>query len=174
MPTRAGTSPRVGVGPSRDHLAVGAWRADQAGRAGQQTSIQRRRHPVADQDWSVARENFYAAAREGLDAEIGWITNDGQETTATEAVYDDLLSHAVDGLRTAGFDAADAEAMLEPLFVRVREGVTPADWKRARVRERVEAGDGLAAAITGMQRAYLARQEETLLAGSLADWPALQ
>ena len=173
-PTRSGANARIEFRPIPAQPTVEDSLAFQAAFAGLLTSLPRRRHPVADQDWSVARENFYAAAREGLDAEIGWITNDGQETTATEAVYDDLLSHAVDGLRTAGFDAADAEAMLEPLFVRVREGVTPADWKRARVRERVEAGDGLAAAITGMQRAYLARQEETLLAGSLADWPALQ
>jgi hypothetical protein len=138
--------------------------------AGLMESLTRHEHPVIDQDWAVARENFYAAAREGTASEQRWITNDGKETTDPGAVYDDLFSHAVDGLRTAGCTAEEAEAYVAPLRTRVESGVTPAAWKRDRVGKRVEAGEPLEAAIPAMQRRYVANQTETLLEGSFADW----
>ncbi|MFB6256982.1 MAG: hypothetical protein ABEH58_09715, partial [Haloplanus sp.] len=122
------------------------------------------------QDWDVARHNFYAAARDGFDADIRWITNDGQKTTDTAVVYDDLLSHAVDGLRSVGLSTQAAERYVDPLARRVERETTPAAWKRALVRARLDAGDDLAGAIHAMQRAYIGEQEETLLEGSFTDW----
>ena len=138
--------------------------------AGLMESLTRHEHPVIDQDWAVARENFYAAAERGLASDQRWITNDGKETTDPGAVYDDLFSHAVDGLRTAGCTAEEAEAYVAPLRTRVESGVTPAAWKRDRVGKRVEAGESLETAIPAMQRRYVANQTETLLEGSFADW----
>jgi hypothetical protein len=151
--------------PVRDSMAFVATFA------GLMESLPRHEHPVIGQDWAVARENFYAAARAGMESDQRWITNDGKETTDTAAVYDDLFSYAVDGLRTAGCTDEDATAYVAPLRARVESGVTPSEWKRSRVRTRVEAGDRLGAAIPAMQRQYVANQSETLLDGSFVDWP---
>jgi hypothetical protein len=59
---------------------------------------------------------------------------------------------------------------LAPLRDRVDRARTPADWKREKVRERLDAGASLEAAIVGMQREYVGRQAETLVGGSFADW----
>jgi hypothetical protein len=125
---------------------------------------------VIGQDWGVARENFYAAAHGGLASEQRWITNSGEETTDPERLYDDILSHAVDGLRSAGCTEADAESYVAPLRARVDSGITPAEWKRDRVRARVDDGESLAAAIPAMQRAYVDSQTETLLDGTFTGW----
>ncbi|GAB3322338.1 hypothetical protein EI982_01545 [Haloplanus rallus] len=138
--------------------------------AGLMESLPRHEHPVIGQDWGVARENFYAAARHGTAGEQRWITNDGQETTDPETIYDDLFSHAVEGLRAAGCATDEAESYVEPLRARVEAGVTPASWKRDQVRRRVADGASLATAIPAMQRAYVDNQTETLLDGSFADW----
>jgi hypothetical protein len=169
-PTRSAANARIEFRPIpaqptvRDGLAFGA------AFAGLLESLPRREHPVVDQPWEVARENFYAAAREGLESRQRWVTNDGQETTLTRAVYDDLLSHAVDGLRSAGCSAEEASRLVAPLRDRVDAGRTPADWKRTRVREALADGATLAGAITEMQRRYVARQSETLIEGRFADW----
>jgi len=138
--------------------------------AGLMESLPRNEHPVINQDWAVARENFYAAARDGLAGEQRWIANDGAETTNSERLYADLFSHAEEGLRSAGCSAEDAARYVAPLRARVESGVTPAKWKRTRVRDRVEAGDPLGTAIPAMQRSYVANQTETLLDGDFTDW----
>jgi hypothetical protein len=138
--------------------------------AGLMESLPRHEHPVIGQDWAVAEENFYAAAKRGFEADQRWITNGGQETADPELVYDDILSHAVDGLESAGCSERQAEAYVEPLRARVESGITPARWKRDRVRRRVADGEGLETAIPNVQRAYVDRQTETLLDGGFADW----
>ena len=76
--------------------------AFQAVFAGLMESLPRRQHPASDQRWSTARENFYAAVREGLDGGQRWICNDGAATIDVDAVYADIFAHSVDGLTSAG------------------------------------------------------------------------
>jgi hypothetical protein len=140
--------------------------------AGLMESLPRNEHPVIGQDWAVARENFYTAARAGLEATQRWITHAGAETTDPERIYEDLFSHAVEGLRNAGCPGEEAESYVAPLRMRAESSVTPADWKRERVRSRVADGESLETAIPAMQRAYVANQTETLLDGTFADWLA--
>jgi hypothetical protein len=144
--------------------------AFQAAYAGLLESLTTREHPVADQDWEVAKENFYAAMREGLASDQRWITNAGEETTDAAALYEDLFAHAADGLRSAGLADDEVDYYLDPLRERAARGRTPADWKRDAVRERLADGADLTDAITGMQRTYIARQEETLLSGTFVEW----
>jgi gamma-glutamyl:cysteine ligase YbdK (ATP-grasp superfamily) len=127
-------------------------------------------HPVADLPWEAARENFYAAARDGIASDQRWITADGEETTRRAAVYEDLFARGVEGLCDVGLAHDEAEAYLAPLRARVRADRDPATWKRARARARVDAGADLASAVRGAQRDYLDRQAETLLDGSFAAW----
>jgi hypothetical protein len=148
----------------RDSMAV------MATFAGLMESLPRHEHPIIDQDWETARTNFYAAAREGLASDQRWVTHAGETTTDLDTVYDDLFTHAVDGLEAAGCTEREAESYVAPLRERVRTSVTPAKWKRDRVRERVDAGDPLETAIPAMQRAYVETQTETLLDGGFPDW----
>jgi hypothetical protein len=168
--SRSAANARIEFRPIPAQPTVRDSIAFQAAFAGLMESLVRREHPVIDQYWETARENFYAATRDGLDSGQRWITNDGQETTDPVAVYDDLLAHAADGLKSAGCSAAEAERYVAPLQARVETARTPADWKREQVRSRLDDGADFADAVTGMQRAYVERQSETLLEGSFADW----
>ncbi|ELY57377.1 hypothetical protein [Natronolimnohabitans innermongolicus] len=169
-PTRSAANARIEFRPIPAQPTVRDSVAFLAAFAGVLQSLTRLEHPVVELDWVVARENFYAAMRDGLEADLTWITNDGKETTDKLALYDDLLDHAEDGLVNRGLTDAEAAKYLYPLRRRVRQGVTPASWKHHQVGRRLEDGDDLATAIEGMQREYVRRQEETLLEGSFADW----
>jgi hypothetical protein len=138
--------------------------------AGLLTDLPRRDHPVASLEWGDARDNFYAAAADGLDAELAWIDRDGTPVTSTDAVFTDLFTCAHAGLETAGFDAEEATSVLEPLRTRVDDRRTPAGWKREQVRERLDAGDSLETAIRGTQRAYIHEQAATFEDGRFDAW----
>lgn len=129
-----------------------------------------RDHPAVTLDWETAKENFYGAMRDGLDANLEWITRSGTETNDTTAIFADLFESARDGLTMRGLTAPAADAYLRPLEGRVNHRITPARWKHGRVRERIAAGDSLEEAIRGMQSAYIARQQDTLITGSFLDW----
>ncbi|MFC6785956.1 hypothetical protein ACFQFH_08620 [Halobaculum halobium] len=168
--TRSAANARIEFRPIPAQPTVGDSIAFLAAFAGLLESLPRRRHPVSDLSWETARDNFYAAVRDGVDADLSWVTTDGVETSDREALFDDLLSHAEAGLADAGLPEAEAESYLAPLRWRAETGLTPAAWKRRRVRGRVDAGADLADAIPAMQRTYVERQRETLFDGTLADW----
>jgi hypothetical protein len=168
--TRADANARIEFRPIAAQPTVRDSIAFQAAFAGLLESTFRREHPVHHLDWVVARDNFYAAMHDGLDAELYWITNDGKETTESDELFADLFAHAKDGLQARGLSDEQAAKYLYPLRQRARHGVTPADWKKREVRERLEAGETLGDAITGMQHAYIDQQKETLLDGSFTDW----
>jgi len=138
--------------------------------AGLMETLPRVEHPVRGLAWERARENFYAAAREGLEAELTWITNDGAETTATDRIYGELFEAAREGLEGRGLSTEEARRYIRPLRERVDRRVTPARWKHAHVAAAVEDRTPLPEAIWAMQSAYVDRQHETLLEGSFADW----
>ena len=128
-------------------------------------------HPVADLPWERARGNFYAAAEDGLDADLAWITADGERTTDTDRLYEDLLSAAASGLERHGCSASRAAELLAPLRARVDRRLTPASWKRNAVAAALDSGATPAEAIERAQRAYIDRQAATLSDGSLVEWP---
>jgi hypothetical protein len=138
--------------------------------AGLMESLPRLEHPVYGQDWETAEANFYAAAEDGLDADLDWVTADGEATTDTDVIYSELLEYARDGLERSGVAPEQANRYLRPLRERADRGVTPASWKRERVRERLDAGDHFPEAIWGMQAEYIDAQSDTLIEGSFADW----
>jgi hypothetical protein len=140
--------------------------------AGLLESLPRREHPVGGLPWETARENFYTAMRDGLDAELTWVSQAGEETTDTDELYAELFEIARDGLELSGLTAEEANRYIQPLRQRADRGITPAAWKRERVRERVEANEPFAQAIWGMQSDYVDRQRDTLIEGSFVDWLA--
>ncbi|QRV15144.1 hypothetical protein JMJ58_19905 [Haloterrigena salifodinae] len=169
-PTRSAANARIEFRPIPAQPTVRDSTAFLAAFAGLMESLTRLEHPVLELDWQLARENFYAAMVDGLEAELNWITNDGKETADKLALYEDLLAHAEDGLTNRGLSEEEAAKYLYPLRRRVRQEVTPASWKREQVRSALADGADLDAAIEAMQQAYIHRQSETLLDGSFADW----
>ncbi len=169
-PTRSDANARIEFRPISAQPTVRDSIAFLAAFAGLLESVTRLDHPVVELEWELARENFYAAMCDGLEADLSWITNDGKETTDSLTLYEDLLAHAEDGLVGRGLTDEQAAKYLYPLRRRVRQGVTPARWKYERVRSELEDGTDLETAIETMQHEYVTRQRETLLEGSFADW----
>jgi len=120
-------------------------------------------HPLPTLPCAAARDSLYAAVEDGLDADLAWITRDGDRVDDPTAVYEDLFAVARAGLRDRGLDPDRIDGLLAPVEARWERRTTPADWKRERVRSRLDDGADLTAAIEGMQREYVER--------SLADEP---
>lgn len=127
-------------------------------------------HPVAKLPWEQAKANFYAAARNGLAAELQWITADGTETTDTDVLYTDLFEYAQRGLKTHRIDGATVASYLHPLRARVDRRMTPARWKHDRLRQHSARGLSLDEAVIAAKREYLQEHRRTRIDGSFVDW----
>ncbi len=168
--TRSAANARIEFRPLPGQPTVADAVSFQAVFGGLMESLPRREHPVRSLPWERAERNFYAAARDGLRADIEWYTADGETTTAVDEIYGELFEHARDGLELRGLSTEEARRYIRPLRERVDRRLTPARWKHERVRESVREGVPLAEAIWGTQAAYVERQAETLLEGSFVDW----
>ncbi|WP_424014514.1 hypothetical protein ACOZ35_16140 [Halorubrum xinjiangense] len=169
-PSRSAANARIEFRPIPGQPTVRDSIAFQAAFAGLMQALAQREHPVIGLDWETARDNFYAAVADGLDADMEWIGRDGERTTDAEAMYADLLDHAEAGLRTAGCADDEAAKWIAPLRWRVANRTTPASWKRDRVRARLDAGDDFETAVVDTQREYIRQQAETLIDGGFSAW----
>ncbi|MFB6281597.1 MAG: hypothetical protein ABEH40_06225 [Haloferacaceae archaeon] len=113
-------------------------------------------HPLRDLPWEAARDAFYGVVREGPDADLAWVTAEGERTADPGRIYDEVFAYARRGLREAGLDDARADDLLGPLERRRATG-PPSAWKKARAREAVADGADVPAAVERAQRAYLDR-----------------
>ncbi|GAB3701905.1 hypothetical protein [Halorubrum pallidum] len=168
--SRSSANARIEFRPIPGQPTVRDSIAFQGAFAGLMQALPQREHPVIGLEWETARDNFYAAVADGLDADIEWIGPDGEPTTDTDALFADILDHAEAGLRTAGCADDEAAEWIAPLRWRVANRTTPASWKRDRVRERLDDGDDFATAVTDTQREYIDRQSETLIDGGFSAW----
>jgi len=80
----------------------------------------------------VARDNFYVAARYGLEAKLCWLN--GATGTLAELLSSQLLGTAAEGLAQAGLAPAEIEKWLGIIRGRVDRRVTGADWQTAWVQ----------------------------------------
>lgn len=76
-----------------------------------------------------ARDNFYEAARLGLDAHVEWPA--GERRPVRELIQDQLLDSARAGLARLGLDEADAARYLGIVEARVQRRRTGAAWARS-------------------------------------------
>ena len=79
--------------------------------------------------FSMARDNFYAAARYGLDAQVNW--GHEQKKSLQRLILDDLLPLARHGLEQLSLDVTDIDRFLGVIQARVETGQTGAAWQRA-------------------------------------------
>lgn len=85
--------------------------------------------PAEVLSFDKARENFYAAARDGLDAKVWW--KGSAKIGLTNLLEGELLPRAETGLRRIGLDRAEIAYFLrEVLAPRIRGGQTGAAWQR--------------------------------------------
>jgi CBS domain-containing protein/gamma-glutamyl:cysteine ligase YbdK (ATP-grasp superfamily) len=76
--------------------------------------------------FDAAKENFFAAARHGVNAHFSWL--DGSNRTAASLILDELLPLAHAGLKHANVDSSDTDKYLGLLEERVRSGQTGSQW----------------------------------------------
>lgn len=77
--------------------------------------------------FGTARDNFYAAARDGLAATVRWL--DGGAKRLEELLQEELLDCAQHGLVAAGVQANEAERWLGVIRGRVDRQMTGAAWQ---------------------------------------------
>ena len=85
--------------------------------------------PEARIPFAVARDNFYRAARYGLQAPLVWF--DGQRATAAELLARELLPMARVGLAQLDLAASDVERYLGVIAARLQSGQNGANWQLA-------------------------------------------
>ena len=78
--------------------------------------------------FSACRSNFYAAAKEGMGAEVEWL--DGERGDLRTLCLDVLLDQAREGLALLGIDHHEAAYYLDVIRQRLKTGQTGAAWQR--------------------------------------------
>lgn len=102
--------------------------------------------------FTIARDNFYEAARDGLKTQLLWL--DGERHEATDFWLRIGLPLAADGLRDLGLPENEIDRYLGVIAARVRVGQTGAEWQLAHLR----GGDANAIALAAMLADYLENQ----------------
>jgi gamma-glutamyl:cysteine ligase YbdK (ATP-grasp superfamily) len=87
--------------------------------------------PEIQLPFATARDNFYAVARIGLDAQITWL--DGRKLPVQTLLLDQLIPLARYGLGLLEIDEQDRDLYLGIVKDRIRNACTGANWQRAYV-----------------------------------------
>jgi len=107
----------------------------------------------------TTRDNFYEAAKHGLNAEIRWNHEDSQPIA--NLIQDEFLPMAEQGLQQLGIDPDDTERYLGVIAGRCANKQNGATWQRAYVAKHE-------ASMEDMLRAYLTRQQTE---APVHEWP---
>ena len=112
--------------------------------------------------FAVIRDNFYAAARDGLECEITW-TN-GKKAPIRELLLKEIIPAAADGLsRLSDLDENDCARVLEIIRARAQNNQNGAQWQRRYVEKH---GGGTA----GMARLTAAYWQNQQSARPVHEW----
>ena len=76
--------------------------------------------------FGAVKENFLAAARQGLEAQLHWL--DGRSLAARELICGELLPRARGGLRSLGIASEDSDRYLDIVEERVRSRLNGSQW----------------------------------------------
>jgi len=77
-------------------------------------------------DFDEAKENFFTAARHGLNAQLRWL--DGKSLSASALILSSLLPLARAGLEESNVESSEIDKYLGMVEERVRSGQTGAQW----------------------------------------------
>lgn len=84
--------------------------------------------PIETQlSFATAKDNFYKAARQGLQARVKWINN--ETVSLRKLVLNTLLPVASEGLQALNIDTGDRDLYLEIIRERASTGRTGAHWQ---------------------------------------------
>jgi gamma-glutamyl:cysteine ligase YbdK (ATP-grasp superfamily) len=127
---------------------------------------------LARMTFSHARQNFYDAARFGIDAVLLWpaATAPSPRPARARNVVSELLSVARAGLVASDVDAAEADTWLDVVARRAARRSTGAAWQRATFDALARTRTADDAAATMLER-YVALSES---GESVADWPPVR
>jgi gamma-glutamyl:cysteine ligase YbdK (ATP-grasp superfamily) len=104
--------------------------------------------------FAAARENFYAAARHGLEAHVCWAHGNGvTELPMRNLIVDNLMPLARRGLESANIPDSDVSEYLDVIASRVDSGQNGAAWQRRWV-------DRNGPDFNSLVREYRARQDK--------------
>jgi hypothetical protein len=117
-------------------------------------------HPLTELPWDDTKQGFYAAAADGLEATLPWVTAAGERTTDHDEIFGEIFTYARTGLSEQGVSDTTIDAYLDPIERRYEAGMTPSAWKIDRVRSNLGDGMALSDAITEMQQSYLDQSRE--------------
>lgn len=101
--------------------------------------------------FATARENFYNAARLGLDARLRW---DRQDWPVTALLLEELLPLASAGLEQLGLDDNDIRHYLDVIAARTSSGQTGAVWQQHCLHRTGGDINRLLRAYSGLQRTH--------------------
>ena len=89
---------------------------------------QQEQAPESEIPFSVARDNFYACAKQGLNAHVTW--SGDRKGTMKQLLQQQLLSFARKGLQSFGLHEVDIDYYLGIIQARVETGQHGAEWQR--------------------------------------------
>ncbi|ADJ28951.1 glutamate-cysteine ligase family protein [Nitrosococcus watsonii] len=112
--------------------------------------IEKEDPPEENIAFSLARHNFYAAARQGLEAEFHWF--DGSRGKASTLLIEHLLPLARSGLERLEINASDIQHYLGIIQQRLITGQTGSRWQRLYVATHGHDMDALTAAYVERQQ----------------------
>jgi len=98
-----------------------------------ESMAQQEEPPEMRLDFAMARDNFYQAARYGLDSHIQWL--DGNSIRVKKLVLEVLLEQAWEGLEHLGIATDEIHRWLGIIENRVISGQTGSAWQRAWVHQ---------------------------------------
>lgn len=85
--------------------------------------------PESILSFSVAKNNFYAAAQHGLNAKIHWL--DGKKSPILSLLSSELLKNARHGLNMLDVDESDIQDYLGVIEARLKKKQSGAEWQKA-------------------------------------------
>ena len=109
-----------------------------------------------NEDFQICKENFFTAARYGLDGGIYW---NGKFYNATQLINEQLLPMAEKGLNAVKIDPKDIHAYLSIIEQRALKHVNGATWQVRNFR-RLKKRFGVGIALREITKALLQRQKE--------------
>lgn len=110
-------------------------------------------HPITHLKWETSKKDFYDSAKNGLDAELHWITKNGEKTTKKDVIFEEIFEFTEKGLKKVGVN--NPEKIIHPIKDRWRKKTTPSKWKIEKVRNKIKNGNSHSKAILDMQNEYI-------------------